>query len=102
MWRQDVATTWARLPLHRLRARAKTGRMAPISLAGKVAVVTGAASGIGRAIALSLAKAGANLYLHTRQNSAGLQETADTIRSLGRAVETRLADLADESTHESL
>ena len=43
-----------------------------MSLAGKVAVVTGASSGIGQAIALACARAGADLvvsYQHNRQES---------------------------------
>ena len=45
-------------------------------LAGMTAVVTGAASGIGRAVALELAAAGADCLLHTRENQEGLTETA--------------------------
>ncbi|MFN3148723.1 SDR family NAD(P)-dependent oxidoreductase [Bremerella sp.] len=47
------------------------------NLRGKVAAVTGAASGIGRAIALQLARQGASLILHTRSNDHGLRETAN-------------------------
>ena len=48
-----------------------------IPLAGLTAVVTGAASGIGRAIALELAGAGADCLIHTRRNRAGAKTVAD-------------------------
>lgn len=48
------------------------------------AVVTGSSSGIGRAIAISLAKAGVErLVVHYRSNRSGAVETADTIRAMG-------------------
>ena len=46
-----------------------------MSLAGKVAVVTGASSGIGQAIALAFAQAGADLVVSYRHNRAGIDET---------------------------
>jgi NADP-dependent 3-hydroxy acid dehydrogenase YdfG len=53
------------------------------TLLDKVAVVTGASSGIGRACALALADAGAHLSLAARTESA-LEEVAGSIRALGR------------------
>lgn len=53
------------------------------SLAGRVAVVTGASRGLGRAVALALAKAGADLALAAR-SAEGLAETAAAVRDLGR------------------
>src|SRR2546422_860832 len=47
-----------------------------LSLDGKVAVVTGASSGIGRAIALAYAAAGADVAVTDRQNRRGAGETA--------------------------
>ncbi|NWJ44481.1 MAG: SDR family oxidoreductase [Chloroflexi bacterium] len=52
-------------------------------LSGKVAVVTGASRGIGEAIAVRLAKAGADLVIASRKTE-GLDETAATIEALGR------------------
>lgn len=56
--------------------------MASEELAKKVALVTGASQGIGRAISIALAKAGAQLVLAGR-NQAGLEETAQLITSAG-------------------
>ncbi len=63
------------------------------SLFGRSALVTGAASGIGRAIALEFARAGADLVIHTRASGELLTQTADQIRGLGRRVETIFGDL---------
>jgi 2-deoxy-D-gluconate 3-dehydrogenase len=63
------------------------------SLEGRVAVVTGARTGIGQAIALGLAAAGARLVLWGHDRTLG--ETADILRESGRLVRTVDADLAD-------
>lgn len=54
-------------------------------LNGKVALVTGAGKGIGRACARALAQAGAEIILGLRDKGAG-QEVVDEIRQLGREV----------------
>jgi NAD(P)-dependent dehydrogenase (short-subunit alcohol dehydrogenase family) len=54
-------------------------------LTGKVAVVSGAAQGLGRATALALAESGADVTLVDR-NVDGAAATAEQIRSLGRKV----------------
>lgn len=64
-------------------------------VSGRVAVVTGAATGIGRATALELAKRGCDLALVTRQNKDGLAETAASIQRLGRRASVHMADVAD-------
>jgi len=64
-------------------------------LAGMTAVVTGSSGGIGRAIALELAAAGADCLIHGRANRAGAEEVAASVRKLGRQAEMVLADLAE-------
>lgn len=63
-------------------------------LAGRTALVTGARSGIGRATALALADAGADLVLWGR-TPAGLEDVAESVRAKGRVAATVAADLAD-------
>ncbi|OBK72566.1 SDR family oxidoreductase [Mycobacterium sp. 1165178.9] len=65
------------------------------SFAGKRCLVTGAASGIGRATALRLAAQGAELYL-TDRDSNGLEQTVADARALGAQVpEHRALNIAD-------
>jgi 3-oxoacyl-[acyl-carrier protein] reductase len=63
-------------------------------LAGQTIVVTGSSSGIGRAIALELAGAGADVVVHARSNCQGAQETVGAIKQAGSQSHTILADLA--------
>lgn len=63
-------------------------------LEGRVALVTGAATGIGRAIALRLGGEGARLVLITSRNLAGLEATAAAVREAGGEATTRRGDVA--------
>jgi NAD(P)-dependent dehydrogenase (short-subunit alcohol dehydrogenase family) len=63
-------------------------------LTGRAAVVTGSAQGMGRAMALALAEAGADLVLLDR-NAAGVEATARTIRELGRKALPIAGDVTD-------
>jgi 3-oxoacyl-[acyl-carrier protein] reductase len=63
---------------------------------GKSALITGAARNIGRAIALALADAGANVALAARADREGLEETAALARAKGVRAEVILADITDE------
>ena len=60
-------------------------------MTGKTALVTGAARGIGQAIAVGLAEAGADLLLLDRDDAS---ETAEQIKKLSRAVKAEIYDLA--------
>ena len=55
----------------------------PTSLAGRVALVTGASRGIGRAIALELARRGAKVALNFRADAKQAENAADEIREVG-------------------
>lgn len=67
---------------------------------GKVALITGAASGMGRAISLRLASEGASVFAHDL-NAAGLADTAAQIEAAGGRVATRSGDVSsrDECHH---
>jgi len=67
-----------------------------MTLGGRVAVVTGASRGIGRAIALELAEAGADLVINARGRAA-LEAVAAEIRARGRQVEAVPADVATDA-----
>ncbi|HVX10734.1 MAG TPA: SDR family oxidoreductase [Pirellulales bacterium] len=73
-----------------------------IDLAGKNALVTGSSSGIGRAMGLALAAAGANVLVHARRSREAAEVVAGEVRELGRAADVMLCDLADRATHEPL
>ncbi len=64
------------------------------SLAGRVAVVSGAAQGLGQATALALAQHGADLVLVDR-NLAGAEATGERIRALGRKTLVVGTDISD-------
>ncbi|ACI50628.1 acetoin reductase [Gluconacetobacter diazotrophicus PA1 5] len=67
-----------------------------MSIEGKVALVTGAAQGIGRGIALRLAKDGADIALVDIKREA-LAAVAAEIEALGRKVTTFVADVGDRA-----
>jgi short-subunit dehydrogenase len=65
-------------------------------LEGRTAIVTGAASGIGRAIAVSLARRRCHLAL-ADVDEAGMAETADIVRACGVRVSCQRLDVADRA-----
>jgi NAD(P)-dependent dehydrogenase (short-subunit alcohol dehydrogenase family) len=71
----------------------------PLDLAGKVAVVTGGTSGIGRALALGLAEAGADVVPTSRRREQ-VEETAREVESRGRKTVRVLTDVTDQASIE--
>jgi len=67
--------------------RLKEPRESRRELAGQTAVVTGSTSGIGRAVALELADAGANVVIHGRRSRESAERVADECRA--RQVDAR-------------
>jgi len=63
-------------------------------LAGKIALVTGAQQGIGKAIALAYGREGASVVLNYLDNQAAAEETASQIRALGQRAVSIAGDVA--------
>lgn len=64
-------------------------------LAGKVALVTGSSRGIGRAIALELARRGADVVVHYLRKTSAAQETVAAVEALGKRAISVKANLAE-------
>ena len=73
-----------------------------ISLAGKVALVTGGSRGIGRAVALLLARAGADVGVTCLSRRADADAVASEIRALGRRAWVGAGDLGDPAVADRL
>lgn len=73
-----------------------------IDLSGKVALVTGSSRGIGKACALRLAEAGADVVINYVTNRQAAMELADTIAELGREVLVVKADVSEEDDVRSM
>jgi short-subunit dehydrogenase len=71
-----------------------SGRAGTFELRGRTVIITGAASGIGRALARALAAKGCNLAL-ADVNQAGLQATADELASNAVRITRHVLDVAD-------
>jgi NAD(P)-dependent dehydrogenase (short-subunit alcohol dehydrogenase family) len=86
------------------RRRRKEGQMSELrerELAGRCAVVIGGTSGIGRALALGLAEAGADVVASSR-SADGTAAVAAEIRRLGRRTLTQTSDVLDRQSLEAL
>ena len=73
-----------------------------IDLSDKVALVTGGARGIGRAIVLRLATQGADVAFSYRGNAAAAADTASAVEALGRRALAVQADVKDPAAAETL
>jgi 3-oxoacyl-[acyl-carrier protein] reductase len=73
-----------------------------MSLAGQVAIVTGASRGIGRAIALELARQGARVLVNYQRNADAAQEVVAAIAAEGGTALPYAADVADEAAVDAL
>jgi 3-oxoacyl-[acyl-carrier protein] reductase len=68
----------------------------------KIALVTGAARGIGRAIAMDLASQGADVVVNYRLRPDAAEDVAEQIRSMGRRALVQKADVADQDQVETM
>ncbi len=73
-----------------------------MKLEGTVALVTGSAHRLGHFLALGLARAGCDLFIHYRASAAAAQETAKEAMALGRRVGTKAADLTSPAEIDDL
>lgn len=73
-----------------------------ISLEGRVALVTGGSRGIGRAIALALAEAGADVAVNYRREAQDAEEVVAAIKMMGRKAKAYEASVDDDAACERL
>lgn len=71
-------------------------------LSGKLAVVTGASSGIGRAMALEFARAGANVVIHFAHSQQRAEQVAEQARQLGVEADLLQQDFRENVSYESV
>jgi pteridine reductase len=73
-----------------------------VRLEGAAALVTGAGTRIGQAIAIGLAQSGCDVAIHYHGSGEGAEETARAVRAAGRRAELLQADLADAAAARGL
>ena len=73
-----------------------------MDLNGKVALITGGAKRVGKALALGLAEQGCHIIIHYGRSSEAARQTVDEIRAVGREAWSMSADLFDEAAVETM
>lgn len=73
-----------------------------LNLSGQLAIVTGGSRGIGAAIAMKLARGGADIVVNYTASSGKAEEVASEIRALGRRAFVVQCDVSDESSVASM
>ena len=76
--------------------------MSTVDLEGRVALVTGASLGIGRATAVALARAGAHVAVNFWQHEEEAEEVVQAIRDVGSRAITVQADVAEQTAVERM
>jgi 3-oxoacyl-[acyl-carrier protein] reductase len=71
-------------------------------LDGKTALITGASRNIGKAIALELAEAGANIIVNTLQDKDAAENVASEVEALGVQTLVQVADITDQDAVRSM
>ena len=84
------------------RASASIVRTGPRDVRGKLALVTGAGAGIGRATAVELARRGADTVVIVDRDLAAAEKTATAVREAGAGAAAYQADVSDDSAMNAL
>ncbi len=69
----------------------------PVDLAGRVALVTGGSRGIGRAVALALAEAGADVAVNYREQADAAEAVTGLVCAMGRRAIAVAADVSEDA-----
>ena len=69
-----------------------------MEIASRVALVTGGATRVGRALTLALAEAGADVFVHYNSSAGPAEETVAAVEGLGRRAASGAANLGDPAT----
>jgi 3-oxoacyl-[acyl-carrier protein] reductase len=78
------------------------GNRSTVSSQGLRTIVLGSTSGIGRAVAVALADAGADVIVHGRRSRKTAEDVAELVRERGGKSAVLMADLADRSSGDRL